>query len=230
MDYSGAFAIKARAFGQKLGVLRPMVRAYRRLLSKSYEDRFHNALLNAIRPGDVVWDIGANVGFYTKLFADRVGPSGAVLAFEPSPEQFASLTAAIAGRANVQTQNVALSNASGTANFYLNGSGIGVTDGLAPSAGNARVVEVCVERADRFGAPNPPCVIKIDVEGFEFEVLQGLSGLLPNQALRAIFMEVHFLQLANRGLPDAPRDMMAILRAAGFNVRWVDPSHIAAIR
>ncbi len=80
MDYSSAFAMRVRVFGQKVGVLRPLVRVYRRLLSKPYEERFHQSLLNAIRQGDVVWDIGANVGVYTVLFADRVGPSGTVVA------------------------------------------------------------------------------------------------------------------------------------------------------
>jgi hypothetical protein len=95
MDYSGAFAVRARALGQRLGILRPIVRAFRWLLSKSYEEQFHRSLLDAIHPGDLVWDIGANVGVYTFLFADRVGPSGAVVAFEPSPRPYATLQAAV---------------------------------------------------------------------------------------------------------------------------------------
>ena len=50
-----------------------------------YEDRFQIAMLKAIRQGDVVWDVGANVGLYSKLFSNIAGFSGKVFAFEPSP-------------------------------------------------------------------------------------------------------------------------------------------------
>lgn len=73
-------------------------------------------------------------------------------------------------------------------------------------------------------------MVKIDVEGFELDVLKGMSGLLADPALRAIFVEVHFLALANRGLHTAPADMIALLRAAGFEIQWIDPSHFGATR
>jgi FkbM family methyltransferase len=231
VDYSGPIAIKARALGQRLGVIRPMVSAYRKMFAKSYEERFHRALLDAIRPGDIVWDIGANVGVYTKLFAQRVGPTGRVVAFEPSPGPYAALAAAVERLPNVRLHNVALSQAPGRAAFYVGGDGSNTTDGLTPMSDQAEAIEVAVERADAFCAAGAPNVVKIDVEGFELEVLEGMSETLAaTPALRALFVEVHFLTLASRGLRHAPARMIAYLRGAGFAVKWIDPSHFSATR
>ena len=91
MDYSGKLAMCVRNIGRELHVLRPVLNAYKRISPNAYEHKFHSALLAAIKPGDNVWDVGANVGFYTQLFADVVGPDGKVIAFEPSPEAFETL-------------------------------------------------------------------------------------------------------------------------------------------
>jgi predicted methyltransferase len=51
--------------------------------------------LSLVRPGDIVFDIGANQGYFTLLFSDLVGPAGYVHAFEPVPPTFARLRARI---------------------------------------------------------------------------------------------------------------------------------------
>ena len=75
-----------------------------------------------------------------------------------------------------------------------------------------------------------PNVVKIDTEGFELDVLQGMGTVLAEPALRGVFVEVHFGLLADRGMADAPSTIEALLRAAGFETTWVDPSHIAGTR
>lgn len=74
--------ILLRNLGRALG----LNRLFGSLLSRrGYETRFQEAMLAAIRPGDVVWDVGANVGLYSRAFSDIAGPSGKVFAYEPSP-------------------------------------------------------------------------------------------------------------------------------------------------
>lgn len=75
-----------------------------------------------------------------------------------------------------------------------------------------------------------PNVIKIDVEGFEVEVVQGLSQTLSDRRLRAVFIEVHFLEISKRGLRDGVGRLKTSLENAGLSVRWLDPSHIVARR
>ena len=53
---------------------------------RGYEESFRAAMFSCIRPGDCVWDVGANVGLYSELFAAAVGSAGKVISFEPSPD------------------------------------------------------------------------------------------------------------------------------------------------
>ena len=73
-----------------------------------------------------------------------------------------------------------------------------------------------------------PSVIKIDVEGFELEVIKGIQQLLVSQELRLIGMEIHFEQLAKQNSPSAPRQIIDILLASGFAIKFLDPSHVIA--
>jgi hypothetical protein len=80
-----------------------------------------------------------------------------------------------------------------------------------------------------FALPTPN-VIKIDVEGYELEVIEGLPRVLSSKELRSVFVEVHFSLLHNRKLDRAPAAILQTLRRHGFQVHWVDPSHIGARR
>jgi FkbM family methyltransferase len=199
--------------------------------SRRYEAAFHDQVMGAIRPGDCVWDIGANIGFYTKLFSERVGAAGQVFAFEPSPTNRDRLNEAVKGLHNVVVVPVALSNASGTAVLQQGDDSLGATSRLLDSPVRSGV-PVQVKRGDELLAEGiaAPSVIKVDTEGFEVEVLEGLAGVLASPRLRAAFVEVHFGVLAERGVKNGPRRVEAMLSSAGFTCTWPDLSHIVAIR
>jgi len=76
----------------------------------------------------------------------------------------------------------------------------------------------------------PPCAVKIDVEGFEFEVLQGFGAQLADARLRLLGIEMHFGIVKERGMPEVPRQIEQLLRSHGFSVAWPDSSHILATR
>lgn len=230
MDYSSKWALRARRIGQRLGILRPAVLAFRRLTRQSYEEAFDHALMSAIQPGDVVWDVGANVGLYTTRFADAVGPSGTVVAFEPSPAAIAGLKAACAGRDNVEIVNAALSDQAGTFDFFVSQEGPSVTDGFSPTSSQDAKVSVQALRGDDRARMTPPSIIKVDVEGFELEVIRGMPDILRSPGLRGLFIEVHFLASVERGEPDGPAKLTALLKEAGLTYRWVDASHLVATR
>ena len=84
------------------------------------------------------------------------------------------------------------------------------------------------------GLAAAPAIIKIDTEGFELDVLNGMHVLLEtalNRAtLRVVFIEVHFAILAERGLSVAPGRIERLLAEKGFRNRWLDLSHLAAYR
>src|SRR5438552_15759978 len=83
-----------RALVRRLGVARSGSKLFSLISGNSmsydsqYEALFAKELLGSVSPGDCVWDVGANVGYFTRQLAERVGESGCVLAFEPFKSTF----------------------------------------------------------------------------------------------------------------------------------------------
>ncbi len=198
-----------------------------------YEARFARELLEAVRSGDTVWDVGANIGVYAAQFAQRGATS--VVCFEPAPAAVAALRSRFCEGPErseaVRIVPIALSNQHGTAQFSADGTS--PNNQIAVSGGSTPTIEIQVRRADEalteFALPTPN-VIKIDVEGYELEVIEGMSGVLSSKEVRSVFVEVHFALLHNRQLDGAPAAILQALRRHGFQVHWVDPSHIGAQR
>jgi FkbM family methyltransferase len=208
---------------------------YQRWMARyQYEERFGERLLREVGPLSVVWDIGANVGLYTEQILERGARH--VVAFEPAPAAVSALQHRFAcpscHERRVTIVPAALSDTSGTARFTANGSS--ATNRFASeNADIANTVEVMVVRADEavatFRIP-PANVVKIDVEGFELEVLRGFGAQLGSDELRSIFIEVHFSRLHERGLDSAPTEIDALLTGRGFKVEWLDLSHACGLR
>ncbi|MBD3760747.1 FkbM family methyltransferase [Rhizorhabdus sp.] len=199
---------------------------------RGYEERYDRLFSNALRQGDCVWDIGANIGYYSSIFADRVGRDGSVHAFEPSPANFARLRAAIAGRAHIHARQLALGDAPASLPFEQGSDDLGATSRIVADAGETALL-VPVQRGDTLVAEGElpqPNAIKVDVEGFEPEVFAGLGDILTSPALRLVGVEVHFRLLNERGHPDGAAQIEKLLTASGLDVSWPDFSHIVAIR
>jgi len=223
---------RARALSRRIGLNRI---ATWFLYSRNYEDRFSRLMLGAITPGDCVWDVGGNVGLYSKRFAELVGEQGSVFAFEPSPVNLLVLRQAVRDRNNVVVLPIALGDRNGAVRFQQGADALGATSKCLDSGmpDSTQSVEVEMMRGDelvRTGRARLPNVIKIDTEGFELDVLEGCSGIIGEPAVRTLCIEVHFGLLDERGLKGAPARMESRLVSAGFRVTWPDASHIVASR
>jgi FkbM family methyltransferase len=201
--------------------------------NRGYEFSFDVAIFSHLREGDVVWDVGANVGYYTKRFADMIGPLGMVFAFEPLPGTIARLRENLEGVKNYALVPFALGAESGFVTMQTGGDALGATNRIVDNAHNGDMT-IQVETGDAViasGQAKTPTLIKIDTEGFELDVLRGMEALIEDTpTLRALFIEVHFGLLAERGMPKAPITIEQLLKKNGFKTTWVDPSHIAAVR
>lgn len=165
-------------------------------------------VLHALRPGDAMADVGANVGVYAALAAGAAGAR--VLALEPAVETLPDLHAMLAlnGIADrVEVRAVAAGAAPGMLRFT---TGRGTTNRAAAEGG----VDVPVTTLDALTAAAPPLLLKADVEGAEPEVLAGAAGLLAGDTLKAAILET-------AGATDAAIE--APMRAAGFAPFAYDP-------
>jgi FkbM family methyltransferase len=203
----------------------------RRQVQDKYEAYYDDQLSALIYPGDCIWDIGANVGHYTRQFSERVGPTGRVVAFEPSPINFGQLATHCAALSNVSLFQVGLGNQDFLANFAQGSDDLGATSHVTDSPHGSTVVNI--RAGDSLITHNDaplPDIIKIDVEGFEWEVLNGMSAILKNSKLRAIGIEVHFGILVQRDLGSVPQQIEQQLKRSGFQLTWADNSHLLACR
>lgn len=199
--------------------------------SRNYEQAFDEALFSALQLGDVVWDVGANVGYYTKRFAEAVGPDGHVVAFEPFPATAERLRTQMQSIPNYSLQMTALGAEDGNVTMEAGKDALAATSRIVSDA--LRGVAVRISTGDGLvgqGDIPVPTVVKIDTEGFELDVLRGMTVILGSPGVRAVFVEVHFGLLSRRGQANAPVEIERLLKTAGFTTRWVDPSHMMAER
>lgn len=143
-------------------------------------------LLKIIKPGDICWDIGANIGFYTGLLASQVKDTGAVVAFEPAERTCAYLheNVSLNEFTNVTIVNKGL--ADNMERRYLYYSKAALAEGTASlKYPNGRTVAelVTLDTIDNLIGELPtPDFIKIDVEGYQLEVLRGGEHCLKTHA------------------------------------------------
>jgi FkbM family methyltransferase len=147
-----------------------------------YEPEVVNAMMRFVKPGDYVIDCGANLGFFTTILSQLVGPTGEVLAFEPDPKFFARLKANLAlnHAENVQTFDTVLWHADEEGvGFYLNELG-GYSSVLHYSCGTTDSLTVTARSLDSFinDEETKFRLIKIDCEGAEERILHGAERLL----------------------------------------------------
>lgn len=220
------WAIAARTLGRRLGANRLIGRFS---AGSGYEIGYDAGLSAMILPGHCVWDVGANVGYYTRLFAERVGNRGRVFAFEPSPVNYMHLCDACGTIPQVKLLQIGLGRQDEKRMLRQGLDGLGATSRIS-SAGGTSVEIRSGESLLASGDAKRPNVIKIDVEGFELEVIEGLGDQLRDETLRAIGVEVHFGILSERGLAAGPREIESLLRCSGFTTIWADSSHILGTR
>lgn len=206
------------------------------LYPNGYEQRFDKKMFTAIKPGDIIWDVGANVGYYTVKFAAATGDEGFVQGFEPILETFNILKKATSSYTNIGLTRCALGRSDNNLSM-LKELEVGSPHNkilMSDSQSSGDYIEMIKVRSgdSLIGSKElkVPNFIKIDVEGHEIDVIKGIADLLKEPELRTIAIEMHFALLEGRGLPDAPMHIVAELKRNNFTVVWTDPSHIIATR
>ena len=146
-------------------------------------------LLHFLRKDDLFVDIGANIGSYTVLAAAHV--EAKTISIEPVPSTFGHLTANINIndiQKRIDAYNIALGSSDGTVSFTKNQD----TTNHVATTDDKETIEVRVSILDNvLAGKDAPVLLKIDVEGFETEVLNGASETLNSIGLKAIIIELN---------------------------------------
>lgn len=181
----------------------------------TYEMELQRAIQRWVQPGQVVYDLGANVGYVSLLLARAVGAQGQVFAFEPLPTNQERLRRNLELNPGLPVQLIpaAAAENSGRGIFALHGSDdMGRLQMDGGSA--AETIEVETIALDDFGKTHPaPSLIKIDVEGAEVFALQGMPTLLRT-AKPILFIEIHGYEAGNA--------CWQLLEQAGYEMYWMD--------
>jgi FkbM family methyltransferase len=197
-----------------------------------YEPDVAKVMVQVVRPGDVVVDVGANAGFFTTLLATLTGPEGQVLSFEPGDDNLTRLrnNIAINDFSHVSVIERPASDRTGPVQFFLNSddSGGNALWDVATFEGNTRSAaapQVMTLQATtvadeilRLNLPAPK-LIKVDTEGAELNVLKGCRTFLENRQTPFVIAEVHPFGLEKMGAtPQALREFMATFGYESFGL------------
>ncbi|QDA62300.1 FkbM family methyltransferase [Hymenobacter jejuensis] len=190
----------------------------------AYEAREIAFLERYLKPGDVVFDVGANIGLHTLVAAKMVGPKGKVYAFEPFRQNFEHLQAHIQlnGLTNVVAAELAVSDTDGPLDFFApppNNSGMGSRYSQAVGSRPQVVQAVAL---DRYAADLPALnLVKIDIEGGELLALRGMRNLLATHKPKVV-MEIDRSILQNAQLSD--NEIVGFMAALGYHMQFITPS------
>jgi len=172
-----------------------------------------------LRNGDVCLDIGANIGYFTLLFANYVGNTGKVFSFEPEPSNFKILkkNVSINDHNNVIIENLAVTEKLGTVDLYLSENADGQHRIYPSKAVSNNFVTVKAINLDKYFQDSynlkKISLAKIDVEGSEFGVLKGMKNILEKNNIELI-LEFSPNQLREFGTD--PLDLLDFLEHVGF--------------
>jgi FkbM family methyltransferase len=187
-------------------------------VKRTYERHVTESMRPLLKPGMVMIDIGANIGYYSLLAASRVGATGKVTAFEPSMENCALLQKSVKanGFDNVVIHSMAVTDLEGTVGFSM-GDSNGSIDRKNP---DSRPIQVRAVRLDGFLKDEPRIdLIKMDIEGAEGFALAGMRHLLARYR-PILFTE--FCPSALQAISEImPEDYLSDLRELGYELHIV---------
>ncbi len=162
------------------------------ILNGIREARGTEIMHSILEPGQVIVDIGANIGYYALMEAKIVGPSGKVYAIEPVSENVDILirNVKINDYKNVDVYHLAIGSTEGLSKIYL--SDRRNWHSMINNDDNDRSEEIQVVRLDTFLLNKlKPDLVRMDVEGFEGEIIKGMVDTLSSTRNMKLFIEVH---------------------------------------
>lgn len=172
---------------------------------------------HVLKPGDVFVDVGANIGYFTRIASALVG--GGVHAFEPMPAAIRLLRENARDLKNVRLHEIALSNERGVCDFSIRKYGDTSSLGADIASATANIISVQTDTIDNVLKDEKRIdVIKIDVEGYEYEVLKGALETIKSKR-PLLYFEYIESYVSNRGF--AIEDFKSLFAPLGYSLGYI---------
>ena len=176
---------------------------------------FEHKATNVIRNtyGCIFIDIGANVGIYSLTARNNFKQ---IIAIEPHPKNAKLLNQYTKNYSHILTYQMAVSNFTGTANLYI--SPVHALHTLNEDQFSQKIIVKVTKLEDLLLNENKIDLIKVDVEGAEWEVLDGAKSIISK--IKAWIIELHDMK--------HKRELDMFFRKFGYTTEWLDYNHIYA--
>lgn len=181
-----------------------------------------NFLKEYVKPGMTVVDIGANIGFYSKLFVKMVGPQGHLHAFEPDKLNFKHLTSNIGKFKNASANNMAVSDKTGKIKLYQYPLNVEFKtyDMMGESTSFTEIDGIKLD--DYFKNGETVDVVKTDTEGYDYFVVNGMKDVVKRSNHFLLMSEFWPFMLDKSGIH--PGKFIEQLKEMGFTtIKFTDP-------
>jgi FkbM family methyltransferase len=219
--------------GHKIKFYSPSFRSYMRSIDAHQKELMTRLWIEKMKPGETLWDIGANVGVFSLLAACR---EVNVVAFEPLYSNYFVLAKNIEINSTISSKitalPIALSSTSGVEQFYIPDSdpgysgssyGLPIDHEGKPLQYNTHMNMFGIKGDDLIGFLNPPLSlpthIKLDVDGIEDKILQGLENVLSTECVRSVLVE------SSEVYKDSHDTINEILKTNGFLLQQSEASN-----
>lgn len=183
---------------------------YPLLSGETFALRYLRDQVFATRRPVIIFDVGANIGIYTRAVLDTFGNTTVIYAFEPAAKTFEMLAEKMDGHENVKLYNVGLGADEGTATLFSAGEGSKLGSVYDITARLNRVgltledrEQIALTTIDSFCAQEGvDCIhlLKLDVEGHELKILEGSRAMLDGERIDALQFEFGAANLDSRTL------------------------------
>jgi len=181
-------------------------------------------LKKIIKPGDIILDIGANIGFYSKILSQCTGQNGKVHAFEPDQINFKHLKKNLATASNVILNNKAVSDKSEKIKIYKS-KDLNVDHRTYPVGEyesidviDAITIDEYVNNAWRVD------IIKMDIQGFEVSALRGMEKTI--QANPNIQLLLEFWPHGLKAAGSSVSQFYEVITSLGLGIRFLEKDQL----
>ena len=180
------------------GVTFTVTPAARFSFPSSHDPEVASLLGAGLKPGMCCWNVGANVGVHTLGMANKVGPAGTVVAFEPNPNAAALLRRHVDMNGysdRVTIVEAAVGETEGEIDFFVAGSDpMGRAQQANPLLSSTTRISVPVITLDSYlksQSGRPDCIV-MDIEGWEIGALRGGRAILGAEPFPIVIVELHY--------------------------------------